>query len=242
MINEEKGITEHLDDLRKVLFRSLIGLGIGLIAGFGLANHLIAILKPARLPLIAFSPPDAFIIFIKAAVAIAAVLASPWIFYQASLFAAPTLTAPEKKIAVILSLCGGLLFVLGALFAYFAALPAALSFFAGYAKSMGLQVSWSASEYFGFIFAFLLSFGIVFEMPIAIVALTSFGIISPSAIARYRRHAIVAIFILAGVISPGPDIASQLTMAIPMLILFEISIVLSRFIAKPRQNLEETSS
>mgnify|MGYP001601603141 CR=1 FL=1 len=125
-------------------------------------------------------------------------------------------------------------FLVGVAFAYSLVLPNALSFFYTYTKGLGITPDWAIASYYEFVTAFLVGFGIVFELPIAVVILTLMGITTPTGLASHRRHAVIVIFIAAGVITPGPDIASQLMMGVPMLLLYELSILMAKVIQTNR--------
>jgi sec-independent protein translocase protein TatC len=243
---EDNKFISHLEDLRGSLLKSFMGLAAGVVVAFAfislifkfLSRPYISFLVSAGLPtesvLRSLGPADTLQITLEAALLSGFVLSSPWIAYQIWSFVSPGLYKHERKNALIFCGAATFFFLGGILFAYFIVLPTTISFFYRYTTSMGIVPDWTITNYFGFVVIFLVGFGVVFELPIAVIISTFLGITTSRSLAKYRKHAVVGIFIVAGIVTPGTDIASQLAMAIPMVVLYEISILAARVIEKTR--------
>lgn len=241
----ESDFVRHLDELRRSLIRSIIGLVITTVLSLVFISPLIKLLsKPytdylasAGLSTVAvlrsLAPADTISVTLKTAIIFGLGLASPWIIYQMWSFVAPGLYKNEKRYAGVFCSSVIIFFVGGVVFAYLAVLPTAISFFYKYSVSMGIAPDWTITNYLGFVATFLVSFGVVFEMPVAIATLAWLGLTNSRWLASYRRHAIVVIFIIAAIFTP-PDVISQLAMGIPMVILYEVSILAAKMIEKVR--------
>ena len=151
-------------------------------------------------------------------------LASPVIFYQAWLFIAPGLYRHEKRILVPFTMLSTICFVGGAMFGYFVVFPPAFLFLVGYSNDFLTSLP-SVSEYFSLALRLLIAFGVVFEMPIVMVFLAKMGIIDVSFLNRNRKYAILIIFVIAAILTPTPDIVNQLMMGVPMMVLYELSLL-----------------
>jgi sec-independent protein translocase protein TatC len=158
------------------------------------------------------------------------ILASPFVLYQIWAFVAPGLYQKEKKYVVPFVLGGTVFFALGVLFGYFVALPVGFKFLLGYATDF-IKPMPSMKEYLSFSIKFLLAFGLVFEFPVVLVLLSRIGVVDARTLARQRKYAILLIFVFAAVLTP-PDIVSQVIVALPMIGLYELSILLSRLFGK----------
>lgn len=236
--------TEHLEDLRKCLIRALLGLMICVIISLIFTPWLFQILlKPytsylARAhietthPLMSLGPADTLQVTLKAAFLIGTCISLPWITYQIWSFVAPGLYRREKRYVFAFCASAVVFFLIGAAFAYFAALPAAISFFHSYTTSLGIEPAWAIANYFGFVISFIAGFGVVFEMPVAVLVATFFGITNTKSLSKYRKHAVIIIFIIAAIVTPGPDVASQLLMAIPMYLLYEASVAAAKLLER----------
>ncbi|KPU46158.1 Sec-independent protein translocase protein TatC [Oxobacter pfennigii] len=244
-MNDKKlTLVGHLAELRK----RFVVIAIAIIALSSLSYYYIEffvneLLKiGSQLEFIYLSPPELFMAYIKLSIVIGITLSMPVILMQVWLFVKPGLTGREKRY-VLLSILGGFVFfALGVTFAYKAVLPVTIKFFMNITID-SIKPMISFENYIGFIGSILLAFGAVFEMPILSVALTKFGIINDAMLKKNRKIVILAIFIVAAIITP-PDVISQLLLSGPMLLLFEASIVLSRIVGKERRalknNIEDT--
>lgn len=230
----EMSFLDHLEELRWRLIKAVIGIIIGgIIAGIfvdQIMNDFL--LAPAKntvppLELINLKPYGQLVLYMEVVLVCGVILSIPNIFYQLWKFIEPGLLPGERKyiswIVVFSSLC----FLGGIAFAYFVMLPTALKFFAAFG-TQAIANNIAVNEYFSFVISVMLAAGIVFELPMVSFFLSKLGILTPKFMRRYRKHAIVIILILAGILTPSPDITSQLLLGIPLLILYEISIIISK--------------
>jgi sec-independent protein translocase protein TatC len=241
-------LTDHFRELRVRLIR----IGLGIIAGFlicwGFSDFLAEFLY---LPLVRVLPAgeavpssiiftgiaEGFFTHMKLAVVAGIFLVSPFIFYQIWAFIAPGLYAEEKKFLVPVAVCSAICFILGGAFCYFVVFPNAFSFFMTYSKGP-FKAMPGMDEYFGFTMQLLLAFGLVFEMPVLAFFLSRFGIVSAALMRSFRRYFVVIAFILGAVLTP-PDVLSQLLMAGPLLLLYELSILVAALGGKKKTAGEE---
>ena len=159
--------------------------------------------------------------------------ASPVIFFQAWRFIAPGLYEKEKRLAVPFSIAASAFFLTGAAFCYWFVFPVAYRFFLDEFTSIGVAPQIRISEYLAFASRMLLAFGATFELPVVTFFLARIGVVTHRHLIAWARYAIVVIFIVAAVLTPGPDVASQLLMAAPLLVLYGVSIVVALFAARP---------
>jgi sec-independent protein translocase protein TatC len=231
-------VFEHLDELRQRLLISLGALLVGTIGGYICSEEALRfVLKPivpSTGELYFFKPQEAFVIRIKMALLLGAIAAAPVIISQLWLFVSPAMFKKEKKAILPFAAVTTVLFLIGAWFCYALVLPVALHFLLGM-QSDYLKPMISASEYLSFLSFMVLAFGVAFDVPVFLVSLVLAGVTSAAALAKARRSAIVVIFIAAAILTPGPDIASQLLLAIPLLFLFEISILAARILDPKRK-------
>lgn len=230
----EMGFLEHLEELRWRLIKAIIGIVIGgVIAGifidFIMDDFLLSPAKQTTPPLelINLKPYGQLVLYMEVILVCGVILSIPNIFYQLWKFIEPGLLPSERKyiswIVVFSSMC----FLGGIAFAYFVMLPTALKFFASFG-TQAISNNIAVNEYFSFVISVMLAAGIVFELPMVSFFLSKLGILTPAFMRKYRKHAIVIILILAGVLTPSPDLTSQLLLGIPLLILYEISIIISK--------------
>lgn len=234
---------EHLNELRQRLIISLTAFFICVLPTMVYSNRLMAWLVA---PLVRevpsvyfFSPADAFVVKIKISLLAATILSSPVIFGQLWLFVSPALHGNEKKMVLPLIAVTTSLFVLGALFSFYAILPVTLHFLIGM-QSEFMKPLVSVSEYISFLTSMVFAFGVAFNLPVFILAMVGVGFVNTKMLFQFQRWAIVLIFILAAILTPGPDIASQLLLAIPLVILFEISVAAAWVLEKIKKRKRET--
>lgn len=240
--SDEMPFLDHLEELRWRLVRSIAALAVGLVIGAFIVIHYNAILfleKPI-LPylsgrkLVYMHPADSFSILMSASLVIGGVIALPVIAYQLWGFLSPALYKREKKLVVPVVVAGTLLFVCGVALAYYFVLPLALAYLLQL-ESNALEPMISASDYFGFVTTLCVAFGVVFELPLVISGLTFLGLVKPQFLSKYRRHAIVACWAIAAIITPGDFLGTTFALAIPLYLLFEVSVVLSYIIFRRRE-------
>ena len=226
---KEMTFLDHLEELRWRIVKALIALVILTVISFNYSNEiLLFVIKPYHGKLIYTAPGGAFIIRIKLSMFAGLIFSSPVIFYQLWQFVAPGLFKNERKYFVLILFITTFCFLVGAVFAYRFVLPAMLDFFATYQTDQ-LQAYVSVDEYFSLLINFVLAMGGVFELPVVSFFLAKLGILSPQFLKEKRRYAIVIIFIVAAVITPSPDFISQFMIAIPLLVLYEISVFVTKY-------------
>jgi sec-independent protein translocase protein TatC len=231
---------EHLDELRKRLIVSLSGVAGGfLISLFFIADIYGFIMRPLQRVLpdggkfIYTEPTEAFMIQIKGAALCGLVLAAPVVLWQVWLFIAPGLYAHEKKFAIPFVLMTTFFFIAGAAFSHFVAFPWAWVFFASFSTDY-MTFTPKIAPVFSLYAKMLLAFGVVFQMPTVVFFLARLGVISARFLVRNFKYALLIIFIIAAVLSPGTDVVSQVMMAGPMLLLYVISIGIAWMFARRR--------
>ena len=240
----ESSLMGHLIELRARLLRGVVGVGVILLALLPftrsiytwLASPLISQL-PAGQTLIAINPAGAFFAPVKLTFFVALFFAAPWLLYQAWAFVAPGLYQREKRLALPLLGSAVALFYAGCAFAYFLVLPAVFGFLVHFKPDV-IAVTPDANSYLDFVLLIFFAFGASFELPVALVILVLLGWVTPAQLKEARGYALVGIFVLAAIITP-PDVVSQLMLAIPMYLLYEIGILASGWVT-PRVP-EETS-
>ena len=237
---------EHLDELRRRLLISLGAVAVSSVCLYFFADGLLALLiQPLQRvegsTLYFFSPQEAFVIKLKITLLAGVLAASPVLAWQIWQFVAPALYPGEKKAVLPLVSATAALFVGGAAFCYWAVLPAALGFLVGGMQTEYLRPLLSVGDYVGFLSGMMLAFGIAFNLPLVVLALVASGLIQPRDLNRCQRQAIVLIFIAAAVLTPGPDIASQLLLALPLVALFELSVLASFALVARRSRAKGTT-
>ncbi len=222
---------EHLEELRKRILIGLAALLAGTILGYLCSDRALELFLSPILGQIGeayfFSPAEALIVKLKVALFLGAFVSSPVIFWQFWIFISPALYQKEKSAFLFLVSITAALFVSGALFSFYVVLPPALHFFVGM-RTPYLKPMISVTEYISFLSGMSLAFGVAFNLPVVLLGLTRAGIVNGAMLRQYRRHAVVLIFIAAAILTPGPDIASQLMLAAPLFILFEASVFLTK--------------
>lgn len=235
MADVKMPLTAHLEELRARLIRSLLAIGAGFAACYAFADPLFWFLARPLVEMTQSPDPDtavrligtgiaeAFFTKLKVAVIGGIFLASPIVLYQGWQFVVPGLYDSEKRYARPFVLFGTLFFVAGAAFCYFAVMPLGYQFFIEQYATIGVSPEIRISEYLTFTSRMLLAFGVTFEMPVVTFFLARIGIVTHQMMIRQGRYAIVGIFIVAAIMTPA-DVASQLLMAGPMLVLYALSI------------------
>src|SRR4051812_15727523 len=244
--DHEMPFLDHLEELRRRLFWIAGAVVIGIVLGFTLLSRMdiIRVLERPILPLlhgqklIYTHPGTSFHILLNASLVLGLILASPIIIGQIWGFLAPALYAHEKRVVVPVLMSMVALFLAGVALSYFVVLPLTLRFLMGI-ESTALTPMISATEYFDFAISMCLAFGLVFEVPIAILALTALGIVTPQFLSRYRRHAVVVCLTAAAFITPGADPYSLFALAVPLYVLYELSVFVAFFAYRKRRKRQE---
>ena len=230
-------LLDHLVELRSRLLRAIGGLFAVLVVLLPFANDLYGQLaRPllAKLPaggqLIAVEVASPFFAPLKLAFFAAVVITTPWLLYQAWAFVAPGLYRREKRLALPLLAAAVVLFYAGCAFAYFLVLPSVFGFLAAVTPD-GVAMMTDINAYLDFVLVIFLAFGASFQLPVALVVAVLLGWVTPQQLREWRGYAVVAIFVVAAVITP-PDVVSQLMLAIPMVVLYEAGIIAARLLAR----------
>lgn len=240
---------QHLEELRKVLLKSLVALGVSTgICLFFAPKIFIWLKAPLQRVLpegdyfIVTQPFEIYWGYFKIALVFGFFLASPLIFYFFWSFIAPGLKSKEKRPVVPIALVTSLLFVGGALFGYFLVFPTGFIFAVKILEGTQIQLLPRMSDYLSLALRLLIAFGIIFELPLFLTILGRLGLVRHEGLKRARKYVIVIIFLVAGVLTPGPDVFSQVLMAAPLLILYEVGLILVKFTqAKARRVAESTA-
>ena len=233
---------DHLEELRVRLLKSVVAVTICVAIGFLLVIKFdfIGLLERPILPyldgrkLIFTHPGDSFSIVMQVSFGLGFALAGPVLLYQVWAFLSPALYQHEKKVVIPLLFAATCLFLMGAALAYFFVLPFALKFLMDF-QTDALTPMITARDYFDFATSLALSMGAVFELPILLVGLTALGIITPTQLRHFRRHALVASFAGAAVITPGDLITTTVMLAVPLYALYEVSILASALVFRRKE-------
>lgn len=245
-LGEEQTFVSHLVELRDRLLKMVLAIGILFICLFPFSEHIYAWLAdplvsamPEGATMIATEVASPFLIPFKLVLMLSVFLAVPVLLYQIWAFIAPGLYKHEKRLVVPLVVSSTLLFYTGCLFAYYVVFPLIFAFFTGIAPE-GVEVATDISKYLDFVILIFFAFGVAFEVPVATFLLVAIGVTTPDDLVKKRPYIIVGAFVIGMVLTP-PDIISQTLLAVPMWILFEVGVVLSRrFLANKIAETEET--
>lgn len=228
MRKEENGsFWDHLEEFRRRLFIAAATVAAFAAVAFffsGTITRAVTETSPAQLS--ALSPAEAITAHLRLAVAAGIIAASPVILFQIWRFVAPGLYSNEKKALVTAAAAGGVLFITGAAFAWFMIREPALILFQSF-ETGRITGFWSVSSYIDFIGTLLLVFGAAFQLPLAVLFLVKTGIAEPADLARYRRHILVGLLVIAAILTP-PDPLTQVMLTLPLYLLFELSLLVAR--------------
>lgn len=235
---EAMPLLEHLQALRKVLLVSMAAIIIGFLVVFFLwSSRLVQwVTEPLAeegIQLIYTEVAEAFSAQTKMSLIAGAVLGSPVVFGSIWWFVRPALHKRERKAALVYLTAALVLFVLGVLFAYRFVFFLAVNFFVTMGDNMATPM-FSLGKYVSFLFAFLVPFGIMFELPVLVVWLSRLGLVTAQQLVRARKYIILAVFTAAAILTP-PDVVSQCMLAFPLLVLFEVSVLCARFLGKNKE-------
>ena len=240
----EDTFISHLIELRDRLLRSIIAIGIVFFCLFPWAAELYDLLAapmintlPAGSKMIATGVITPFLIPVKVALMVAFLIVLPYVLYQAWAFVAPGLYAHEKKLVLPLVVTSTLLFILGIAFCYFLVFGVVFSVVYQIAPA-SITVAPDIEQYLSFVLTMFLAFGVTFEVPIVVVILARMGIVTLEQLRSVRPYFIVGSFVIAAVVTP-PDVISQLLLAIPMCVLYEVGLFAARFLVKPKEDDDE---
>ena len=239
--NSTMSLGDHLEELRMRLIYALTGLVICAVIGFCFGPKIITLIeKPytnvmgqeARLQTL--SPADGFISFIKIALITGLIISSPWVFYHIWMFVVTGLYPDEKRYVYLAAPFSAVLFISGALFFLFVVAPLTLNFLVKFnEKMLGVNSQFTFQNYMSFVTHLMLVFGMAFQTPTAIFFLNRTGLVSLNALTGSRKYVLLAVFVIAAMVTP-PDVISQITLGVPPYLLFELGILLS-YIASRRK-------
>ena len=232
----EMSFLDHIEELRWRILYALIGVLVFTIIAWIFIDPIIEVvlLKPARdanAPLQNLRPFGQLFLYIQVAIIVGIVVSLPNIFYQLWQFIAPALKQREQKYIIWIVFFSTFCFLLGIAFAYFVMLPLTMKFAAQFGTAEIVN-EFAIDEYMSIIISVMLAAGLVFELPMISFFLSKLGILTPKIMRKYRRHAIVIILILAAFLTPGADPVSQVILAVPLVLLYEISIFISKISSK----------
>ncbi len=235
-VDEERmTLLEHLVELRARLVRASIALVVGILVAIPLTRPFLEILisplgtnRPQSL-----RPAENIMVYFKVDLILGLLLAMPVIIYEIFAFVMPGLTPKERRTVLVVSGAATLLFGAGVAFSSLVMLPFTLSYLQSFLSDL-IQPNYSIDFYISFVTQFVLYVGLSFETPLIIAALARLGIVSPTQLAKGRRYAIVLIAVVAAVITPTPDPFNMTLVMIPLILLYELGIILARFTYRPR--------
>ncbi|MCS7101295.1 MAG: twin-arginine translocase subunit TatC [Burkholderiaceae bacterium] len=244
---EEQGFLSHLIELRQRLVRAAASVLIVFVALspfmkeiFDLLSRPLMVALPAGTKLLATGVVTPFMVPLKVTLFVALLIALPYVLWQAWAFVAPGLYRHEKRLAAPIIVSSVLMFFLGMAYCYFVVFGLVFRFIAGFAPS-SVQVAPDIEAYFSFVLGTFLAFGLTFEVPIAVVLLARFGIADVEKLKKARPYVIVGAFVIAAIFTP-PDVLSQLLLAIPLCLLYELGIQLARFVGGPKASEEKAAA
>ena len=248
MSETSMSLIQHLDELRKILIKIIVAILIGTIVSFALFEDILlriinAPISGKDIVLFQYAVTEVFVTRVKLSLLAGFIMTIPFTAYQAWSFILPALYANERKYVYMIVTPSIILFMAGVVFGYYTVLPIALNFFTAQLPAVADQPATLAfSQYVSFVVTFLLPFGLVFQLPLGVAFLARMGIVDYKYFQVKRKYAILIIFIIAALLTP-PDLVSQILMAIPVLILYEISILIAWLIGKKvkKEEVEEES-
>jgi sec-independent protein translocase protein TatC len=242
----EMSFLEHLDELRSKIIKTLLGILVGtticvFFADFIVQNALLQPLRSVGLKAQVLSPYGIVMLYMESVLICGIILSMPYTIHCLWTFVAPGLLPKERRYISRIVFFTSFCFFAGVAFGYFILLPAALNFFATFG-TQNIDLNVALDQYVSFMLALLLGAGLVFELPMISYFLSKMGFLTPSFMRKYRRHAIVVIFIISAVVTPTPDMVTQTLLALPMFLLYEVSIFVSKYSQKmTTPSFEETT-
>jgi sec-independent protein translocase protein TatC len=235
MEDKELTIVEHLSELRRRVVYVLISVLITSGAAYYFNDQIMGFITEAGKieNLVFINPTEAFFVIIKLSILVGVIGAMPFIFYQVWKYVGVALKKHERKYLIYFGPLSFVLFAIGAAFAFRSVLPMAMRFLLSFSKDY-IEPMITLNAYVSFLIKMITAFGLMFELPLVILFLSKIGIVTPEALKKGRKYAIVVIFVTAAVLTP-PDVISQIMLAVPILILYEISIWICISVTRKRE-------
>jgi len=244
--DERLPLTDHLEELRWRIIKSLLAIGIGFVCSYAFSKQIFNFLvsplikvMPEDSHLIYTSLPEAFLTYLKVSFFAGVVVAIPVIFYQLWKFVVPGLFEKEKKYMLPFVISASVFFLLGASFAFYIVFPFGFRFFLGFSTDHIYALP-TLREYLTLVTKLLLAFGLTFELPVIVFFLAKMGIVNYHMLSRKRKYAILIVVIMAAILTP-PDVISQVLLALPLMALYEVSIWIAYVINRQQPVANETS-
>ncbi len=231
VIDDKMSLVDHLQELRKRLITAIIAVVVGSTICYFYAAELVHFITAPAGKLYYMSPGEAFFSYLRVSFFAGFLLALPIVLYQVWAFVVPALSNKERLASFILVPTSVSLFLIGLAFSYIWVLPAGIKFFMGFSTE-DLQPMLSLGQYLSFVISFLLPFGFIFELPLLIVVLAKFGIIGSEFLTSKRKHVLVLSFVVGAIISPTPDVFSQTMIAVPVIVMYEMSRLIVKYILR----------
>lgn len=229
--DKDMTLTEHLQELRGCLIKSIAALILGTGCSIYFLQDIMDILTAAAKELYYMRPAEAFMIYMKVALLSGLILSSPFILYELYSFVRPALTLRERRFTLICIPLSLVLFITGMIFSYSFVFPRGLEFFLGFAAGK-VNPLISMESYLDFMLMLVVPFGFAFNVPVVLTLLAYLNIVSAKMLMKYQRHVILVAFIIAGVITPTPDVITQTLLAVPLILLYEVSIVIIKCVLR----------
>ena len=251
MSTQEDSFLSHLFELRDRLIRALLSIGLVFVCLFPWAKELYALLAQpllATLPqggqMIATDVVGVFLVPMKVALMVAFLIALPYVLYQVWAFVAPGLYVHEKRLAIPLLTASVVLFFIGMAFAYFLVFPTVFGFMAQVAPE-GVAWMTDIEKYLSFVMSTFIAFGVTFEVPVIVIVLVRMRIVELAKLKEWRSYVIVGAFVVAAIFTP-PDVISQFMLAVPLCLLYELGMLMARFVStasevEPQKSMEKNS-
>ena len=222
-VQTEQPLRDHLQEFRKRLIICLVVVAIAALACYNYVDDIIALLSGPAGKLYFMNPSEVFFTYMEIALYAGILFTLPVLLYEVWAFVAPALWPEERRAVLVILPTAVILFYVGLVFAYYLVIPAAVTFFMGFATQT-LPPMFSLESYLSFILALTLPFGFIFELPLIVVFLAKIGLVTGDFLKGKRKILIVIAFIFAAVVSPTTDIFTQTMIAVPLIVLYEISL------------------
>lgn len=235
---KEMSFLDHLEELRWRIVKAVMAVLVGAIGAAFFSDFLVKVVMMGPLVNVGLkaqvlTPYGIMLLYMQVVLVTGLIVAMPFVLYQIWQFIAPGLMPNERKYVWWIVFFTSFCFAAGIVFGYFILVPTALKFFSEFGTDI-FDLNVSADNYISFMLSLIVGAGLVFELPMVTYFLSKLGLLTPQFMRKYRRHSIVAILVISAVITPTPDIITQSLLAAPMILLYEVSIIISKFAQKTR--------